>query len=117
MLEAAYEAGLWPRQLSFTTAMQTIAASWIPLAWAAERLLTRRIATQLASLAQQTVGNRPGRLEPRAVKRRPHPLALLTKPLTGSTGIALTLLMRPCHKKSPTQLIATSGFTSRGDEI
>jgi putative transposase len=80
MLEAAHEAHLSPRQLSFTTAMQTIAASWMTLAWAAEGLLARLIASQLASLAEQTVGNRPGRVEPRAVKRRPQPLALLTKP-------------------------------------
>jgi hypothetical protein len=33
-----------------------------------------------ASLTEQTVGDRPNRVEPRAVKRRPQPLALLTKP-------------------------------------
>jgi len=80
MLQAADEAGLSPRELSFTTAMQTIAASLGTLACADEALLTRLIAAQLASLAQQTVGDRPNRVEPRAVKRRPHPLALLTKP-------------------------------------
>jgi hypothetical protein len=80
MLQAAYEAGLSPRELSFTTAMQTIAASLGTLACAGEELLTRLIAAQLASLAQQTVADRPNRVEPRAVKRRPQPLALLTRP-------------------------------------
>ena len=39
---------------------------------------------QLAQLwimmAQQRVGNRPGRFEPRAIKRRPKPFPLLTVP-------------------------------------
>jgi hypothetical protein len=80
MLQAAHAADLSPRALSFTTAMQTIAASLGMLAWADEELATRLMAAQLASLAEQTVGDRPNRVEPRAVKRRPQPLALLTKP-------------------------------------
>ena len=32
-----------------------------------------------ALIAQNRVGNRPGRVEPRAVKRRPKPMPLLTK--------------------------------------
>ena len=31
-------------------------------------------------IAQRRTGNRPGRIEPRAVKRRPKPFSLLTKP-------------------------------------
>jgi len=38
------------------------------------------IAAQLVSLATPRVGDRPNRIEPRAVKRRPNPIALLTKP-------------------------------------
>jgi hypothetical protein len=34
----------------------------------------------LLLMAQQQVGNRPGRIEPRAVKRRPKAFPLLTKP-------------------------------------
>jgi hypothetical protein len=80
MLQSAQAADISPRELSFTAAMQTIAASLGTLACADEELATRLIAAQLASLAEQTVGNRPNRVEPRAVKRRPQPLALLTKP-------------------------------------
>jgi hypothetical protein len=80
MLEAASESGRAPRELSFAAAMQTIAASLGTLASADEPLLARLIAAQLASLAEQIVGDRPNRVEPRAVKRRPQPLALLTKP-------------------------------------
>lgn len=38
------------------------------------------ITVQLASLTSAIVGNRPNRIEPRAVKRRPKPLRLLTMP-------------------------------------
>jgi hypothetical protein len=31
-------------------------------------------------IAERRVGNRPGRIEPRAVKRRPKPYPMLTKP-------------------------------------
>jgi hypothetical protein len=34
----------------------------------------------LILIAQQQVGNRPGRIEPRAVKRRPKPYPLLSVP-------------------------------------
>ncbi len=80
MLEAACQAGVSPRELSFATAMQTIGASWQSLPCAAPGFLSSLIAAQLASLVEQTVGHRPNRVEPRAVKRRPQPLALLTKP-------------------------------------
>ena len=61
-------------------ALQTIAASLGMLACATDELAARLIAAQLTSLTEQTVGDRPNRVEPRAVKRRPQPLALLTKP-------------------------------------
>jgi hypothetical protein len=80
MLEAAHESGRSPRELSFATAMQTIAASLLTLAYADEQHLASVIATQIASLAGQIVGNRPNRIEPRAVKRRAKPIALLMKP-------------------------------------
>jgi hypothetical protein len=80
MLEAALEKGLSPRALSFAAAMQTIAASLQVLACADGEQVAKLIAAQLSSLAEQIVGNRPNRVEPRAVKRRPQPLSLLIKP-------------------------------------
>jgi hypothetical protein len=38
------------------------------------------IEIELTHLAGHEVGNRPDRVEPRAIKRRPKPHALLTKP-------------------------------------
>ncbi len=78
MMQAAVRSDLSPRQLSFTRAMQTIAASWMTLA--TEDQVTLIIEAQLDSLTEQLIGNRPNRVEPRAVKRRPKPHKLLTQP-------------------------------------
>jgi len=43
--------------------------------------LAERLAkSELDNLAAYTIGDRPGRVEPRAVKRRPKPHKLLLKP-------------------------------------
>jgi len=61
-----------PRQLSFKHALQ------IWLIWSKQFLpYDDHIDTLLILIAQIRVGNRPGRLEPRAVKRRPKPYSLL----------------------------------------
>ena len=80
MLQAALLSGHAPRQLSFALALQTIAASLVLLGCVEEQSAARIVATQLASLAEQLVGNRPNRVEPRAVKRRSKPIALLMTP-------------------------------------
>ena len=78
MLQAAARSGLSPRQLSFTRAMQTVGASWMTLP--THDQVAIMIEVQLDSLTEQLIGNRPNRVEPRAVKRRPKPHKLLTKP-------------------------------------
>ena len=45
-----------------------------------DSVTTTLIDAHLANLAGHQVGNRPDRVEPRAVKRRPKPHRLLTKP-------------------------------------
>jgi hypothetical protein len=77
MMQAAQKAGLSPRQLSFCTAMQTIAASLTTLPVLDEATAVRLMEAQTNSLAEQIVGKRPNRIEPRAVKRRPKPHRLL----------------------------------------
>jgi hypothetical protein len=77
MLQSCAANGRMPRTLSFTTTLQLLANNWL----LASVMLTR----ELVELGQQTsssevVGNRPDRVEPRANKRRPKLLALLTKP-------------------------------------
>jgi hypothetical protein len=80
MLQAALQADLSPRDLSFTHALQTIASSWVLMPVVNSAGQTAQIAAALKGLSQQRVGRRPDRVEPRAVKRRPKPHDLLTKP-------------------------------------
>ena len=79
MLQAAHRNELSPRQLSFATAVQTVAASWMTLPIASGTSAIALVTAQLDSLAEQQIGKRPNRVEPRAVKRRPKPHRLLTK--------------------------------------
>jgi len=80
MLQSAQEAGVLPRTLSFAAAVQTIGASWILMSLGDDALAARLTDAALAGMAMHVVGHRPGRVEPRAIKRRPKEHALLTKP-------------------------------------
>ena len=71
---------LLPTQLSFTAAMQKITASWKVILVCDTSRVPRLIEVHLDQLTSHKVGNRPDRVEPRAVKRRPKPHPLLTKP-------------------------------------
>jgi len=80
ILPSALASGLWPRELSFTAAMQAIAASWAIAALVDSDTFASLVDTHLRNLAGHRVGHRPDRVEPRAVKRRPKPHRLLSKP-------------------------------------
>jgi hypothetical protein len=82
MLEAAKKTNLSPRQLSFASAVQTMAASWQVIPTLDNPTITLMINAQIESLAAQLVGQpeRANRVEPRAVKHRPKPHRLLTMP-------------------------------------
>lgn len=80
MLQSAQASGQAPRQLSFAAAMQSIAASWLVIVLSDDSTAASLVAVGLENLASHTIGNRPGRAEPRAVKRRPKPHDLLMKP-------------------------------------
>jgi len=80
MAQSAWEHGISPRQLSFTAAMQQLAATWGLLPLADDHLALLLVQTHCEHLAHHEVGHRPNRIEPRAVKRRPKPHALLTLP-------------------------------------
>jgi putative transposase len=80
MLQAAFASELSPRQLSFTAALQKIAVSFETLATCGADVLVMLIEVHLQHLSSQQVGDRPNRVEPRAVKRRPKPHKLLNQP-------------------------------------
>jgi putative transposase len=68
-----------PRQLGFTLACQAILASRMLLATGAVRDPRQLWAAALARIARNEVANRPGRIEPRAIKRRLHRYPLLQR--------------------------------------
>ncbi len=80
ILQSARKAGVSPRALSFTAAVQSIAASWLVIVLSDDAQAMLLIDAASISLAEHVVGDRPGRLEPRAIKRRAKPHDLLTKP-------------------------------------
>lgn len=75
MAQAAFEAGVHPRELSFKHTVQL----WTE--WTAHKVDPSAAPGVLFRLiAQPTVANRPGRIEPRARKRRPKPYPWLKVP-------------------------------------
>ncbi|MCK5355020.1 MAG: IS4 family transposase, partial [Methyloprofundus sp.] len=77
MAQAALLADILPRQLSFKHTLQL----W--LAWSQQGAFSDNEANEellFILIAQRQIGNRPDRIEPRAVKRRPKPFSLLMKP-------------------------------------
>jgi len=80
MLQAAAEEDCSPRELSFTLALQTIGASWGVVVALSGEIQIVLMDASLAGLADQRIGDRPDRTEPRKIKRRPKPHKLLTKP-------------------------------------
>jgi Transposase DDE domain len=80
MCQAAVQFELKPWTISFKGALQTLNAFAIPLLTCNRDRLSELIEELLLSIARHQVGNRPNRLEPRRVKRRPKAYDLLTKP-------------------------------------
>jgi putative transposase len=80
MLEAARKSKRSPRELSFTAALQKTAAAWSVLAVCDEAFHVALVAALLGDMAKNIIGDRPDRVEPRAVKRRPKPHRFLTEP-------------------------------------
>lgn len=71
-----------PRQLSFTSACQYVLSSWMLLSGELidRTSLESHCLRLLSHIASCEVANRPGRLEPRVLKRRRHGYKLMQKP-------------------------------------
>jgi hypothetical protein len=71
-----------PRQISFTSACQYVLASW--MLFACQSITADRIEAHCRQLLEQIaeceVANRPGRIEPRVLKRRRHGYKLMQQP-------------------------------------
>ena len=77
---AAAVHGQQPRQLGFTLACQEVLSSWMLLATGACRDPGELWRSTLARIAANMVANRPGRIEPRVIKRRRDHYPLMHNP-------------------------------------
>ena len=76
--QAAFVHGKLARQMSFTIACNTLLSQWLmPPDESIRQTLGKH---NLFQIACNEVGNRPGRIEPRVIKRRPKSYSLMTKP-------------------------------------
>ena len=93
MSQSALLADILPRQMSFKHTVQL----WLAWRHYYDPQITADVLDEvfLGLIAQNRVGNRPGRVEPRAVKRRPKPMPLLTKP----RDIARASILKNGHPK------------------
>ena len=92
LADAAQSVHLEPRELSFKAGLQMLnafAPIWSALATTAARR-DDLYAAILQALARHRVGDRPDRVEPRAVKRRPRPRTFLTEPRPNARKRLLT---------------------------
>jgi hypothetical protein len=80
MAQAAQEYEVVPWTISFKATLQTLKAFALPLMTCARTKLPEMIEELLLAIGRHSVGNRLDRVEPRALKRRPKPYDLLTKP-------------------------------------
>lgn len=80
MAQAAHRYNLPPRTLSFKGTLQQLNALKDTILCADEKSLPDLYEHLLKAISRHRVGGRPGRSEPRAVKRRRKPYPLLTKP-------------------------------------
>jgi hypothetical protein len=81
MAQAAHQAKVPPRQLSFKATVQLLNAfreKFLSAPGAEQR--QRLYREMLKAIARHRIGRRPGRYEPRAVKRRPEAYPKLTQP-------------------------------------
>ena len=76
MAQSALLADIRPRNISFKHCLQL----WLVWVQRASPMAHEHLHTLFLLMAQQQVGRRPGRIEPRAVKRRPKAFPLLTEP-------------------------------------
>lgn len=80
MAQAAERYEIEPWTISFKATLQTLNAFAPPLLQSPKNELSGLIDEMLLAISRHRVGHRPDRVEPRALKRRPKPYDLLTKP-------------------------------------
>jgi hypothetical protein len=69
-----------PRELSFASGLAAVTGACMLTTVVDARLVSLQAKAHHQSIASSWAGHRPNRVEPRAVKRRPKPHELLTRP-------------------------------------
>lgn len=92
--EAAYKHGLLPREISFKGAVQNLNA-FRPL-WSIPGISAdgKLLQTLLLLISKRRVANRPGRVEPRAIKKRPRAFPRLHLPRADAQAKIMKNIMR-----------------------
>jgi hypothetical protein len=91
MAQAARVRGCSPRQISFAGAKQTLEAFRVGLQVGEGDVWGRHVEALLHAIGGHRIGTRPGRSEPRAVKRRPKVYPRMTQPRSvGRTALLNT---------------------------
>ena len=76
--QAAFVHDKLARQMSFTIACNTLLSQWL---MPPDESIRQKLGEHnLCQIACNEVGNRPGRIEPRVIKRRPKSYSLMTRP-------------------------------------
>jgi hypothetical protein len=79
MAQAAETVGAYPRDISFKGTLQTLVA-FAAAGWSCPKRRNELYAAVLRAVATHRVNDRPDRVEPRAVKRRPKKQVYLNEP-------------------------------------
>jgi len=90
MAQAAVARGVYPWEVSFKGALQTCNAFLPHLQTAAPQRLAELWRAMIEAIGSHRVGDRPNRVEPRAIKRRPKPHPLLTEPRADARARLMT---------------------------
>lgn len=97
MAKAALLADVLPRSLSFTGAKRLLTAFADQLRRTSDNQVSIMIATVTACIATLKLPQRPSRIEPRAKKRRPKKLPLLTMPRQAARDLIIAQrLLKDC---------------------
>jgi hypothetical protein len=99
--QAALLAERSPRSVSFKASQQALLGAWDGLSFTEVAADATRVALGLLqALAKEEVGERPGRCEPRALKRRPKPHKWLREPRRAARARLLRNWRNLAHRQS-----------------
>lgn len=99
LLHAALKSGVPHLSLSFTYCLQTVAANWMLGVAVSPEMQEILYEADLNGIGKRRVGNRPDRIEPRAVKRRPKPTPFLTMSRAEARSLQIATGVDPFKKK------------------